>query len=217
MNPPASWSAAFPGLDVAGDAVLDGIFSHAALAELPAGRTVFHAGSLCDQYLLVISGSVRVQLVSESGREVVLYRVGRGESCVLTTSCLIAGERYPAEGTVEHPVTAVALGKSLFDHGLAGSDAFRRFVFANFSMRLVQVIARMEEVTYGSIDARLGRVLLAGAPRLRTTHEALALELGTAREVVSRRLKSYQSRGLISLTRGEIDILDPEALSRLAT
>jgi CRP/FNR family transcriptional regulator, anaerobic regulatory protein len=215
MRDLSSWIDHFPQLRTNDESALGPVLAAATTVTLPSAQTVFHAGALCDQYLLVISGSVRVQLVTGNGREVVLYRVGAGQSCVLTTSCLIAGERYPAEGVTESETAAVALGKALFERGLAGSDHFRRFVFASFSLRLAQVIARMEEVAFGSIDARLARVLAAGAPRLRITHEGLAVELGTAREVVSRHLKNYESLGLIALHRGEIEVLDATALTRI--
>jgi CRP/FNR family transcriptional regulator len=158
---------------------------------------------------------VRVQLLSHGGRELALYRVKAGDSCILTTSCLIADQRYPAEGITDDEVEAVALGRTLFNNAMDQSPQFRSFVFANFARRLVQVIARMDEVTYGAVDARLSKLLLDGSPRLETTHQSLATELGTAREVVSRHLKTYEENRWIRLHRGFIEVIDSAGLKEL--
>ena len=122
-------------------------------------------------------GQRAVQLLSHGGRELVLYRVKAGDSVFLRPSCLIADQRYPAEGITDDEVEAVALGRTLFNNAMDQSPQFRSFVFANFARRLVQVIARMDEVTYGAVDARLSKLLLDGSPRLETTHQSLATEL----------------------------------------
>lgn len=216
MNTP-DWFSAFPELSRSNDLELGQLLAEASSIELPTGITVFQSGSPCSSYLLVVSGQVRVQLIAENGRQVVLYRVSSGHSCVLTTSCILAGDLYPAEGVTETPVRAVAISKPIFQRALNTSEIFRQFVFANFSARLAQVIARMEEVAYGSIDARLARVLLEGAPIIKTTQENLALELGSVREVVSRRLNEYKQRGWIQLRRGEIEVIHTDALQQLAS
>ena len=185
------------------------------LVVLPAGRSVFRAGSACDNYLLVVGGCVKVLLTTESGREVLLYRVRAGESCILTTSCLIAGQHYPAQGVSEDELTAFALGRERFQRQIDCSNAFREFVFDSFSRRLAEVIARMEQVAFGPIDARLAQALLARSSPVTATHEALAGELGTAREVVSRHLKRFEAEGWVRLGRGSIEVLRPELLARL--
>lgn len=192
---------------------LERIVDGSGLVRVPAGQPVFTAGGSCEQYLVVVSGSVRVTLLTESGREVVLYRVGPGQSCVLTTSCIAAGESYPADGCTETEVEAIALPRPVFEQAMAASAVFRRFVLDGFARRLAQLIQRMDEVAYGSLDARLVHLLVGGGPRLAITHEALATELGTAREVVTRRLKRYREKGWIDLHRGVIDVLDAEGLA----
>jgi CRP/FNR family transcriptional regulator len=211
----SNWLDLFPALSSATDPVIKRMRYDAQLVTLPAAQRVFSAGSLCTQYLLLTRGSVRVQLLSHGGRELVLYRVKAGDSCILTTSCLIADQRYPAEGITDDEVEAVALGRKLFDNAMDQSPQFRRFVFSNFARRLVQVIARMDEVTYGAVDARLSNLLLDGSPRLETTHQLLAAELGTAREVVSRHLKTYEENGWIRLHRGFIEVIDSAGLGAL--
>jgi CRP/FNR family transcriptional regulator len=186
---------------------------------LPAGQAVFHRGDACANYLVVLSGSVRVQLYSPGGREVVLYRVGDGQSCVITTSCLISREAYPAEGVTERETQALAMPRALFDKALSHSEHFRRFVFANQGQRLGDLIQRVEEVAFGRVDVRLAKHLMDRSAdqgeAVSATHQQLASELGTAREVVSRQLKAFEKKGWIVLHRGSIEIVQPQALSRL--
>jgi CRP/FNR family transcriptional regulator len=214
---PAPWSKFFP--DTPRDAELDAIFSQANCLNLPAGVCVFAPESPCQDYLLVAEGSVRVQLLTASGREVVLYHVGAGESCVLTTACLLGAARYPAEGITDTDVTAIALSAKHFNQGLDRSPAFRRFVFGNLGQRLAEVIARMEEISFAPIDARLASALLRlgnAQGDIELTHQALAVELGSAREVVSRHLKRFSENGWVQLGRGSIEITDRAALLALA-
>jgi CRP/FNR family transcriptional regulator len=195
-----------------------GALAAARLVELPAGQPVFHAGAPCEAYLLVVEGRVRVQLVGEAGREAVLYRVGPGQSCVLTTCCVLSGEDYPAEGYAETPVQALVFGKPDFDRALDAVPAFRRFVFANLGQRLAEVIVRMEEVAFWPVERRLAAYLLARSdPRgaVAATHQVIAAELGTAREVVSRHLKRLEGLGLVRLGRATVEVADRPALEAL--
>lgn len=213
MNTPTPLHDLLP--ELAQDAELAAILDRAQCLTLPSGQRVFEPGSACHNYLLVARGQVRVQLLTAGGREVVLYHVGPGDSCVLTTSCLLGSSRYPAEGITAGEVTAFALSAADFHDGLDSSAVFRRFVFGNLGRRLSEVIARMEQVVFAPIDARLAGSLLelAGADgRLTATHHELAVELGTAREVVSRHLKRFEEQGWVKLGRGSIELLDPTAL-----
>ena len=208
---------AFPGLS-AEDPDLSRIFDRAQLVKLDRERFVFRSGDLCDAFLILVDGSVRVQLTSAGGREVTLYRIGPGGSCILTTSCLLSHENYPAEAVAESDVTAVAIPNSVFQEALDHSRAFRDFVFDGFSKRLTSVIQRIEEVALTPIDTRLAEALLKidGDGSEQVTHQQLAVELGTAREVVSRHLKKFEREGLVELGRGRIRVLDPDQLKRAA-
>ena len=186
---------------------------------LPEGRQIFGPGQSAENFLLLIDGTIRVQQVSEGGREIVLYRVLAGESCTLTTSCLIGQEEYPAEGIAETAVRAVAIPRSLFDELIASSAEFRRFVFTAFSRRVTNLFRIIEEVAFARIDVRLAQRLLqraADGHHVSATHQDFANELGSAREVVSRQLQEFQRRGWIRATRGEIELIDRKALSHLA-
>jgi CRP/FNR family transcriptional regulator len=186
---------------------------------LPEGSRIFGPGQAPENFLLLIDGTIRVQQVSESGREIVLYRVSAGESCALTTACLMGYEEYLAEGIAETAVRAVAIPRSLFDELIASSREFRRFVFTAFSRRVTDLFRIIEEVAFARIDVRLAQRLLKMAHdknRVSATHQDFANELGSAREVISRQIQEFQRRGWIKATRGEIELTDKAALARLA-
>lgn len=193
--------------------------SQACTVELGPDQRVFAPGKKPDAFLLLLDGMVRVQQVGTTGREIVLYRVSGGESCIMTTACLLSDEDYLAEGVTETPVTAVALARDGFDSLIARSAAFRRFVFNKYASRMTQLMELVEDVAFQRIDMRLARKLLElshGTPVLDITHQSLAVELGTAREVISRQIKGLTARGLVRTSRGHIEILDRPALGELA-
>ncbi len=186
---------------------------------VPEGTVIFGPGKAPENLLLLLSGTVRVQQTSENGREIVLYRVSAGESCVLTTACLLAYEDYSAEGIVEADVQAVAVPRSVFDRLIAQSEVFRRFVFSAYSRRITDLFFIIEEVAFQRMDIRLAHKILelpSDHGRLHMTHQQLAAELGTAREVVSRLLQEFQRRQWVESGRGEIRIKDRGALTELA-
>lgn len=201
------------------DTVMQQLRAQVQVVQLPAGQKVFHRGDPCRNYLVVVNGSVRVQTLSPGGREVVLYRVADAQSCVITTSCLISREAYPAEGVTETDTTAMVISQGLFNEALGCSEMFRRFVFANQGRRLSDLIRRVEDVAFGRVDARLARMLVERCGRepgsITATHQQLASELGTAREVVSRQLKVFEKNGWIAVHRGAVEVLQPLALSRV--
>jgi CRP/FNR family transcriptional regulator len=186
---------------------------------VPAGTVLFRPGEACARFVMLRRGAVRVQMLSDTGHEIVLYRVRGGETCVLTTSCLIAQEPYGAEGIAESDVEALLVPVDGFERLMALSAVFRGFVLAAFGERMAELMHRLDQVAFRSIDARLAMRLLDAAQAdagIETTHQALAVELGTAREVVSRRLKQLERRGLVALARGSIAICDRDGLRRVA-
>ena len=209
----------YPGIAGLDDDVLSRLLAKAQTVNVPAGAFAFYKGDPCKNFILVLKGQVRVQLSTESGREVVLYRVSRGGTCALTTSCLISKEEYPAESVIEEAVTAMMFPDTEFRQALLDSEEFREFVFQGFSRRLSAIVSRMEAVALKSIDVRLAEHLLShGDDTLSDiTHQVLAAEIGTVREVVSRKLKRFEADGLIRSTRGKVEILDREDLQALAS
>jgi CRP/FNR family transcriptional regulator len=204
----------FPGLDAE---ARGRIMAGARGVHLKQGHKVFTAGQACSGFMVVAAGSVKVSTVTESGRELLLYRVGPRETCVLTTACLLAASDYDAEGITEADTDAVVIPKPLFEDLLAGSAGFRHFVFSSYGDRLRDLIALVQEVSQRHVDRRLARFLVerAGGP-IAMTHQEIATELGTAREVVSRLLKHFEAESLVRLERRQIVVADSGRLSRLS-
>ncbi|MCL1824716.1 MAG: Crp/Fnr family transcriptional regulator [Betaproteobacteria bacterium] len=187
----------------------------------PAGTQLFAPGSPCRQFLLLLDGIVRVQALAKNGREIVLYRIYPGDSCVVTASCLLGSTAYPAMGIAETPIQGVVLPTPVFQRLLAESPVFRSFVFSAYAARLTELVARIEEVALERIDVRLARLLLRLAPpttnTVERTHQDIAADLGSAREVVSRQLKAFEQSGWVELQRGYILLLDRHALEAVIT
>jgi len=188
------------------------------LMQVPGDTTVFDIGGACEQYLLLTHGSVGVKMLTKNGKSVLLYRVQPGQSCIITTSCLLGDSRYPSYGETETQVEALGIPQPVFSKALDESKLFRRFVFDGLSQRLADVMQRLELINFTSIDSRLADALLircGPSARIETTHEILAEEVGTAREVISRHLKKLEKQGLLQLERGAIILKDKAALSAL--
>lgn len=213
-----SWLSLFPSLQGL-PGPLAGELAALKTMKVPAGAVLFRDGDACQGYVFVINGSVRVQKMDPDGREIVLYRVEDGQTCMLTTSCLLGDKAYPAEGVAEVESELVLIPAARFDALLADS-AFRKFALGMISDRIADLMALIEDVAFGRMDVRLARRLLEldnGNHTLRLTHQQLATELGTAREVISRLLKDFERRSLVALRRGEISLSDTAAMQRLAT
>lgn len=185
----------------------------------PPGQVVFSEGAACEAFLMVLSGVVKVRKCSESGREILLYRVEPGQTCVLTTACLMTDGPYGAEGVTETAIEAAALPAGAFTRLMDQAPPFRRFVFSAYATRVADLLMLIEEVAFGRVDSRIAQVLLAHAQDgvWTGTHQDLAVELGTAREVISRQLKEFERRGWVALARGRVTLCQPDALATLRT
>lgn len=213
------WTLRFQGLSRLAPDVKSTLLAESRLATVAEGTVIFGPGKAPENLLLLLEGTVRVQQTSESGREVFLYRVQAGESCVLTTACLLAYEDYSAEGIAETEISAVLVPRVTFDDLIARSPEFRRFVFTAYSRRISDLFHVIEEVAFRRVDVRLAQKLLqlAGSDgTLQATHQTLAVELGSVREVISRQLQEFQRRGWVELGRGVVRIVAPAGLRRLA-
>ncbi|VAW92314.1 Transcriptional regulator, Crp/Fnr family [hydrothermal vent metagenome] len=213
------WSSVYPELSCSAEPVLQNIMKQAGQVSVPAGSLIISPGTCCEHYLFVVQGQARVHVLTENGREVLLYYVGPSDSCVLTTSCLLSHESFPAGIVAETDLLAFTINASLFEQAIDQSSAFRHFVFKKFGERLVDVVLRMEQISAHSIDRYLAKTLLELAGdkvEIITTHQDLAVRLGTAREVVSRHLKTFETNGWVSLARGYIRIANPEHLKLMA-
>lgn len=196
----------------------------AALAQLPSrqvpeGTVLFRPGEDAAGFVLVREGVVAVHLTGRSGREISLYEVAPGQTCVQTTLCLLGQVSYSAEAVAKTPTTLTIVPKGLFHRLLAESASFRDYVFRSLGNRLADVTNVLEQVAFVRIEARLAHELLrrAGAdPVAVVTHQELAAAIGSVREVVSRRLEGLAKLQLVALDRGQVRILDRRGLTAMA-
>lgn len=213
------WTERFQGTRSLPRDVRDRLLKEARVVRYAKDTAVFGPDNVPDGLLFLYEGTLRVSQTSESGRDIVLYRVDAGESCVLTTACMLAEEAYNAEGHAETDLVAVVLPRPAFDRLVAEEASFRSFVFAAYSRRLIDLLRVVDDVAFGRIDVRLAQRLLAlagGGAEVFATHQQLASELGSAREVISRVLQDFQKRGLIMQSRGRISLADAGALKAIA-
>jgi len=202
------------------DARLERDFRETAFfVRIPAGRDVFVEGDHVEAIALLISGVVRVYKIGETGREITLYRFGLGQSCILTANAILSERSFPAIATVEREAEAVMIPADTFRDWVRRHDLWREFVFDLLSQRLVSVMALVEEVAFQRMDRRVAAFLLNRAQiqnPIHITHQEIAAELGSSREVISRLLEDLASAGLVHVRRGTIEILDHESLQSRA-
>jgi CRP/FNR family transcriptional regulator, anaerobic regulatory protein len=179
-----------------------------------AGRLMFDPTDACEALPLLTGGAVRVVKPLPTGKIVPLYRLTPGEFCVLSVSCLLANMRYPARGSAIEDVTGFVLPKAFFRTLIDRQPTFRNAVFGVFAARLTALMALIEQIAVSRLDQRLAELLLARGPAVRATHQALADELGTAREVVSRILEHFEADGLVQLHRAHVEV-DGTRLTRM--
>jgi len=210
-----AWQQCFTSLVESGDKSINEMIHKSRLLAVESKQKILFPGSVCSDYLLMAEGRLRVQFVTKSGREVVLYHVNPGDDCVLTTSCLFGDDGFPAEGITETDVTVIAIPAKVFHQTLQESVIFRQFVFSTFGKRLTDVISRMEILCSSSIEDQLVKVLLflsKNNAHIKITHQELASEVGSVREVISRQLKKFENKQWIRLGRGNIEVLDEAGL-----
>lgn len=218
-NAPISldWLSLFPDLQDLEESTKALLAQHARIVEAPVGTIGYREGGACGAYVMRLAGQSRVYKMSASGREILLYRVNAGETCVITTTCLLGNSNYPASTIVEEPIRDVIIPAAVFNQMMIDSKVFRTFVMANYGALISDLIVLLDEVAFHTLDARLAKLLLdAGSNNVARTHQQIADELGTAREVVSRQLKRFEQKNWISMGRGQVDIQDRAQLLKIA-
>ena len=206
----------YPALSQLAPGDLAALLRPEAAMRLPAGTRLFAEAQACSGFPLVVAGSIKVVKAAANGREMLLYRVEPGDSCIISSSCLLGHTPYTARGETETEVTLLIVPMPLFEKLLAGNREFRDLVFHLFADRIAELMLLVEEVAFHRLDQRLARLLLARGDDIQSTHQALADELGSVREIVSRLLKGFAADGLVSLGREHIALLDRSGLQRLA-
>ena len=208
-------TSAMPFLQRAGEALKGELRQRAQFVNIPTGQDVFVDGDRVEAIALLISGVVRVYKIGETGREITLYRFGLGESCILTANAILSEKSFPAVATVEQDAEAVMIPADVFREWVNRYDLWRGFVFNLLSDRLSTVMAVVEEVVFKRMDRRVAAWLLNQARvtnPMRVTHQEIAAELGSSREVISRILEDFSGEALIEPGRGTIEVVDFEGL-----
>ncbi|NHC07015.1 CRP/FNR family transcriptional regulator [Azonexus fungiphilus] len=206
----------YPALAGLAEARLERLLQ-APAATLPAGTAVFAEHQPCAGFPLLLAGSIKVVKQAASGRELMLYRVAPGGSCIISSSCLLGRSDYNARGIAETPLTLLALPVAEFAQLLVDHPPFRDFVFHLFAERIGELMQLVEEVAFARLDQRLARLILARqSDTLNVTHQQLADELGSVREIVSRLLKGFAAQGLVLLGREQLTVTDRDGLNKLA-
>jgi len=202
----------FPTLAELPDPLAREVERQAQRMKAPAGALLFDAGMACQALPLVLEGRIKVSKRAENGREIRLYSVRPGELCIVTVSCLLGGDPYPATGVAETAVSALALPRALILRLVAEHPPFREMAFNLFAERLTGLMQLVEEVAFRKLDQRLAAWLLERGTLITVSHQAVADELGSVREIVSRLLKQFEEEGSVRLGRERIEVLAPAVL-----
>lgn len=211
-----AWLQTFPDLLALEASAKELLVKHSRIVEAPVGTIGYSEGMPCNAYVMRLAGRSRVYKLSSGGREILLYRVAAGETCVLTTTCLLGRSDYPASTVVEEPIRDVIVPAHIFHQLMIESAVFRRFVMENYGALISDLIVLLDEVAFLNVDTRLAKLLLdESGSTVSRTHQQIADELGSAREVVSRQLKRFENKGWVSLGRGYVEVLDREALRNI--
>lgn len=213
---PAELLALYPALASLAHDELAAICRPDATAVIPEGAELFAERQACRGFPLLVAGSIKVVKSAPAGREMLLYRVEPGGSCVITSSCLLGHTSYTARGIAETPLRLLMLPTALFEKLIAGNAQFRDFVFHLLAERIAGLMLLVEEVAFQRLDQRLAKMLLGKSEPIHATHQTLADELGSVREIVSRLLKGFAAQGLVALGRERIELIDRDRLRQLA-
>lgn len=200
-------------------AAVDALLAAGQPFSAPAGTALFRPGDACQGFILLASGTIRVSLIGESGRQTVLYRVRPGQLCLQSFQHLIDGAPYAAEGAAETEVSGAIVPPPAFHRLMGESAPARRLMLSQVAERFGLLLDAVEGAAFRPLDQRLARALLerAAETTAEITHAALAAEIGASREGVSRRLERWAEAGLVrGEGRGRLAITDRAALARLA-
>lgn len=195
--------------------IAERVLAGSSLVRAPAGSVLFDARQPCRGFPLVLQGSVRVSKSTPGGREILLYRVEPGQGCILSGGCLLGDTDYTARAIAESDTVLLSIPPALFQSLMVDAEPFRRFVFGMYGEWLAEVMELVEEVAFRRLDVRLAQLLAQRGPVLETTHQKLADELGSVREIVSRLLRGFEERGWVKLERERITVLAPAALAAM--
>ena len=204
--------ALFSGLS---DERLAEVLRASQLIRAHAHAVMFETHQPCRGFPLLLEGAVRVFKTAPSGREIQLYRVEAGEGCILSGGCLLGNADYSATALAETDVALLSLGPRVFNELMIEYEPFRRFVFGMYNARLEEIMELVEEVAFHKLDQRLAQLLVHRGPVIHETHQKLADDLGSVREIVSRLLRMFENHGWVALERERVTVVNPKALAQV--
>jgi CRP/FNR family transcriptional regulator len=178
--------------------------------QIKADQTVFHENDTCSAIAYLLSGKIRVYMLGSDGREITLYDVQDGETCILNVACILSSIPYPARAVVTADGEALIMPAPEFRRLVDQYAEMRDFVYSRLGERLISMMRLVEEVAFRRLDERLKQYLTDKSDKgmLQTTHQKIANELGTSREMISRLLEDLERKGSLSLARNQISIIN---------
>ena len=198
---------------------VDEFFNTSIYQKIPKNKIISVEGSACNYFSFLLKGIIKVYKTGESGREITLYRIYEGGSCILTASCILTNKSFPAIAVTEENSEVLSLPAGLFKNWVNKYTFWQQYVFDLVSERLDNVMTIIEEIAFKQVDKRVAerlyKLLKDKTSKIQLTHQELASDIGTSREVVSRILKDFEENGILALSRGFIKILNIEALKNL--
>ncbi|NOQ14172.1 MAG: helix-turn-helix domain-containing protein [Methyloprofundus sp.] len=202
---------------------LDFLLKQNSVVEItaPAGTVICRSGDVCQHLILLRKGLVRVYHPATDGRSITLYHIGENESCILTASCIINGASFPAIAETETEAIGYAIPAAKVQEWMQSEPQWQNYLFSLLAQRMAALIELVDALAFKRLDNRLAEWVvqqskLAHTLELKTTHQFIADDLASSREVISRLLKEFEREQLITLGRGYIKILEPKKLHRIA-
>jgi len=192
---------------------LKALSNAAALSEAPKDHRLFATGDKCENFVLIAEGQARVQISTRTGREMILFRLNAGESCALTTSCLLTNSSYYAEAIAETPLKIITIPAAIFRKILKEHTELSLSLVDNYAHRIGELTGVIDRLMSRDLNSELKALLKANADAdniVHMSHQKIADEIGSSREVISRKLKTYEKADLVQLSRGRISLLKPD-------
>jgi len=179
--------------------------------------TLFSGSATCNNFMLILEGTIRIYQTAPDGREITLYRVEAGDLCILSLNSLLKKKSFNAIAVTESPVKALALTSDNFKNMMNSSQMFRDYVINILTERLCETIYMVQDTAFNHLNMRLACMLGSLFERnkgkaLKVTHQEIAFELGTTREVISRILKDFERQKCVTLSRGQIELASADGL-----
>ena len=198
---------------------LDKLIENIHISSFDPGTIILREGNACEYMVFILGGVIRVYKLSPEGREITLYHITKGETCILLNSCIVENNNYPAIAEVEEDVQLAIIPSLFFNELIFPEPSYQKYIFGILSKRLTEVLTIVDEVAFKHMDTRIATFLydkaLKSGNRLEITHEKISMELGSAREVVSRILKDFEKQNILSLSRGIINIIDMKKIIKI--